>query len=1319
MQWEQTEYLFPRGNNVLSSDKIGWIVDSKNNYDNVQNIDPKWQISLISENCMIKKHNQGWQICPKIMNKNQEDMINIVEEKKSAAICCNRNNINDLLEEENKENESDHGSILLKECLKLLTTSEAKINFILKILTKALNERKIFVISGIFPVARKPLNKRGWIEKKAIRKMISLACITNEVKLDQIEKLLRQPANFIWYTNKKAFAIRTDDKTIVNKFSGCYFTSKVDMCNNLENVSWFYEAGSIQIEEFKRDFYITACTGILKWFSFLTSIVGPNSAWSPDGTIPINAILFALERCVEYLRDDYKDAPIAAWNQFLDWYGSVINHHAILKTNDGVDINELLTLTDNILREMSKCHPQSRVDGMRNIWILKPGDKSLGKGIVLKNSLNDILHKVNQAAKEGMQYVVQKYIERPLLVHKTKIDVRQWFLITSTQPLIVWMYKDILIRFASRNFTLDDFHESIHLCNTTVQLKYRKSPRTNLQLPNEFHWNLQNFKDYLRSRNEETAWEKIIRPGIKQNLIGVLLASQEYMVNRKNSFQLYGADFVIMDDFSVWLIEINNNPRLHPPSSSVTAKLYPEVIEDTIKVSEPGATNKRNEPKKSAISQKSDLQSQGFYKTKLVQVKQQRKQFEQQILKSVIRPTTNLIQSPIILNKSTDKVRRPTSTRTFLNFNHNNEEKKVDKPSILSKTTRNYYQTIANTDILQDSNEEVVNNFILPKDNFSYEESHSIIINANTSEKVEFESKSFIEPKTIEMEEEISVNNSRMDNNGNKATYFAIQRRVEEAIKNKKIFLIRGDIPYLENTLKKRGWIKKYESRKSRHLPYGSATIMDPPSIGNINLPDGSLNEDYVIFSVLKHISPDFIWDCRNDFVEWTGHIKPDTLLNRFEKSFIYTSKLGMATILENVHWHTEDDVACVQYPRSYNVARDKTAFTDDYRQTAAVSFLKWFIDQIEQGVDLSNKGSSPISPKQIEFAIKRCEEFVAMKNDEYLDMEEVLVSSTEWDKFIDDYVMAVHRGNGIIDEESEQFDSERSSLIILYNLALEILKKVKDIDPQYELNGTRNIWILKPSNYCCGVGIAMSHKLNYIIKRVQDCARDYFIVQKYIEKPLLVKDTKFDIRQWYLVTSSYPLTIWIYNSRPFSFDSYHEAIHICNTAVQNKYIIPKNSIRSLDWDCDKLNEYLKTIGYTGEPWYEKIYPKICQAIIATMLAAQEHMDKRRYSFELYGADFVIMNDLSVWLIEINTNPRMHPPGTRITQRLYPNVLESLIKVIMDYPFNPNADTGDFVLAYKQMTTDIQSNTGLCLTALGKSILPKSKSLQHTNWQYL
>ncbi|CAK9819532.1 Tubulin glycylase 3A [Anthophora quadrimaculata] len=480
---------------------------------------------------------------------------------------------------------------------------------------------------------RKPLAKRGWIEKRFIRRVLSMSPENAEGGLDTIEKLLRSPANFIWYTNKKVTA-RTEERTIVNKFSGCYFTSKVDMCNNLENISWFYETGvsniqfprcynvyqPAQIEEFVQDFYITACMGLLKWFLFLASIAGPNAVWSSEGTVPIKAILFALERCAEHIRSqkeinkkkkhththttlylstkinysicahedidgqNYKHVSSSEWIQFLSWHDQLLHKREILVKKDEIDVEELLQFTADTVKEMVECRPQSKIDGMRNVWILKPGDKSLGRGIILKNSLRDILNKINQATRECMQYVVQKYIERPLLVHKTKVDVRQWFLITSTQPLTVWMYKDILLRFASKDFTLENFHESIHLCNTTVQLKYRKTLKQNAEIPSELHWNLQNFKEYLKATDRESAWEKLIKPGIKQNLIGALLASQENMVNRKNSFQLYGADFLIMDDLSVWLIEINTNPRLHPPSSSVTEKLYPEIIEDTMKV---------------------------------------------------------------------------------------------------------------------------------------------------------------------------------------------------------------------------------------------------------------------------------------------------------------------------------------------------------------------------------------------------------------------------------------------------------------------------------------------------------------------------------------------------------------------------------------------------------------------------------------------------------------------------------------------------------------------------------------------------------------
>lgn len=60
-------------------------------------------------------------------------------------------------------------------------------------------------------------------------------------------------------------------------------------------------------------------------------------------------------------------------------------------------------------------------------------------------------------------------------------------------------------------------------------------------------------------------------------------------------------------------------------------------------------------------------------------------------------------------------------------------------------------------------------------------------------------------------------------------------------------------------------------------------------------------------------------------------------------------------------------------------------------------------------------------------------------------------------------------------------------------------MEKLKTVDPQYEPNGTRGIWILKPSDLCCGTGIVISHDLGDILRRIEEKPKDYFIVQKYI----------------------------------------------------------------------------------------------------------------------------------------------------------------------------------------------------------------------------
>ncbi|XP_025267473.1 tubulin glycylase 3A-like [Camponotus floridanus] len=304
--------------------------DSNNNSICADNQSNKWQITLTSKNCTIRKHLEGWQIYPKSASNEEKNLQLVLTVPKlninsqcaderiktvDAEICCNRENLEEILEAKDRENDQENGNIILTDYLKLVTDDEAKINFLLKVLTRTIIDHKYYVICGTFPALKKPLTDRGWLEKKAIRKIISTIPDTYEDGLDQIEKLLQTSPDFIWYTNKKP-NIRMDDKTIVNKFAGSYFTSKIDMCNNLENAYWFYETGvsdiqfprcyniyqSAQMDEFIQDYYITACFGILKWFLLLTNLVGAKNTWSLNGTIPIDAILFALKRCIEYIR---------------------------------------------------------------------------------------------------------------------------------------------------------------------------------------------------------------------------------------------------------------------------------------------------------------------------------------------------------------------------------------------------------------------------------------------------------------------------------------------------------------------------------------------------------------------------------------------------------------------------------------------------------------------------------------------------------------------------------------------------------------------------------------------------------------------------------------------------------------------------------------------------------------------------------------------------------------------------------------------------------------------------------------------------------
>lgn len=94
------------------------------------------------------------------------------------------------------------------------------------------------------------------------------------------------------------------------------------------------------------------------------------------------------------------------------------------------------------LQRVAPFWPQLLADGTNNVWICKPAARNRGIGIVLMNNLEKILNNLmTQNYIRDSNWVVQKYIERPMLIYRTKFDIRQWFIVTDWSPLTVWFYK--------------------------------------------------------------------------------------------------------------------------------------------------------------------------------------------------------------------------------------------------------------------------------------------------------------------------------------------------------------------------------------------------------------------------------------------------------------------------------------------------------------------------------------------------------------------------------------------------------------------------------------------------------------------------------------------------------------------------------------------------------------------------------------------------------------------------------------------------------------------------------------------------------------
>jgi tubulin monoglycylase TTLL3/8 len=246
-----------------------------------------------------------------------------------------------------------------------------------------------------------------------------------------------------------------------------------------------------------------------------------------------------------------------------------------------------------------------------------------------------------------------------------------------------------------------------------------------------------------------------------------------------------------------------------------------------------------------------------------------------------------------------------------------------------------------------------------------------------------------------------------------------------------------------------------------------------------------------------------------------------------------------------------------------------------------------------------------------------------------------------------------------------------------LRDKAQAMLDELKEMNTQSSLLGYDNVWIVKPAGKSRGRDIVCIRSINRLLEYIGYGVAGtemHWVVQKYMERPYLINNRKFDFRQWVMVTDWNPLTVWFYDEcylrfsmSDFSLLNLEDNLtHLCNNSIQKDHANFEAVKDASMWDLASFREHLIANHDNGEElWTGKILPQMQNISKWALMCAQDMLENRKFSSEVYGYDFMLDQDLNIWLLEVNASPDMSA-STHVTERLTARVMEDMIKVMVD-----------------------------------------------------
>ncbi|CAG9854207.1 unnamed protein product [Phyllotreta striolata] len=207
--------------------------------------------------------------------------------------------------------------------------------------------------------------------------------------------------------------------------------------------------------------------------------------------------------------------------------------------------------------ECSRGRPHSSKEDVKYfeekpIWICKPVAQSQGRGIFLFRKLSELNYDTNT--------IVQRYIEKPLLIGGYKFDLRLYVCIPSYHPVTIYMYKEGLARFGTDKFSLNDLRNPFrHLTNSSINKLGPGYTEMKDRVGSGCKWNLRQLRRYFQQTgiSDWLLWQRIT-----SLVILTVLSHVNQIPPTVNCFEFFGFDVLIDSSLRPWLLEVNLSPAL-------------------------------------------------------------------------------------------------------------------------------------------------------------------------------------------------------------------------------------------------------------------------------------------------------------------------------------------------------------------------------------------------------------------------------------------------------------------------------------------------------------------------------------------------------------------------------------------------------------------------------------------------------------------------------------------------------------------------------------------------------------------------------------